>query len=69
MDLLPVAQRARAMMALAVPPVAPAVDDAADSLNTAGLGVILWIAVLVVVFVAVLAVPLMGLLGSKRTRE
>ena len=69
MDLLPVAQRARAMMALAVPPVSPAVDDAADSLNTAGLGVILWIAVLVVVFVAVLAVPLMGLLGSKRTRE
>jgi hypothetical protein len=45
------------------------VDDAADSLNTAGLGVILWVAVLVVVFVAVLAVPLMGLLGSKRTRE
>jgi hypothetical protein len=49
------------------PPALPA-ETRSDDLNTAGWGTILWIAVLGVVFFALLAAAGMGLL-SRRTRQ
>ena len=48
-------------------PVGP--NDAAEGLNTAGMGTILWIIMLAVVFFALIGAAALGLLSSKRSRE
>ena len=48
-------------------PVGP--SDAAEGLNTAGMGTILWIIMLAVVFFALIGAAALGLLSSKRSRD
>jgi hypothetical protein len=54
----------------AVQPPTPQPTDASSEVNTAGLGMLLWVIVLAVVFFALLAAAGLGLLaGRRRMRE
>jgi hypothetical protein len=57
-----------ALLAVQPAPV-PTPNDAADGLNSAGLGILLWVGVLAVVFFALLAVAGLGLINRRRTRD
>jgi hypothetical protein len=46
----------------------PAPTDAAEGLNTAGLGTILWIVMLAVVFFVLLGAAALGLLSARKKR-
>lgn len=47
----------------------PQPTDASTEVNSAGWGILLWVAVLAVVFFALLAAAVLGLIGGRRTRE
>ena len=58
------------LMAFSAVQSTPQPTDASTEVNTAGWGILLWVVVLAVVFVALLAAAGLGLLaGRRRTRE
>ncbi len=56
------------LMALSAAQPPPQISDAASEPNAAGWGILLWVGVLAVVFFALLAAAVLGLIG-RRTRD
>jgi len=57
------------LMAFSAVQQTPQPTDASTEVNSAGWGILLWVAVLAVVFFALLAAAVLGLIGARRTRE
>lgn len=57
------------LMAFSAVQQTPQPTDASTEVNSAGWGILLWVAVLAVVFFALLAAAVLGLIGGRRTRE
>jgi hypothetical protein len=57
------------LLAFLVAQPTPGPTDAAEGLNTAGMGTILWIIMLAVVFFVLIAAAALGLMTRRRSRE